>query len=101
MFKYSVTVLLQQKVGAALNYGSAIYVDNTADGQITHFYNDSKYYDLVFLLMVIKLLKNLSILFDNGFFIFKTFLNLNTIIILLQLINYFIILIKFLDFIFF
>ena len=101
MFKYSVTVLLQQKVGAALNYGSAIYVDNTADGQITHFYNDSKYYDLVFLLLVIKLLKNLSILFDNGFFIFKTFLNLNTIIILLQLINYFIILIKFLDFIFF
>jgi hypothetical protein len=47
MFKYSVTVLLQQKVGAALNYGSAMYVDNTADGQVTHFYNDSKYYDLV------------------------------------------------------
>ena len=47
MFKYSATVLLQQKVGAALNYGSAMYVDNTADGQVTHFYNDSKYYDLV------------------------------------------------------
>ena len=46
MFKYSVTVFLQQKCGAAMNYGSAMYVDNTADGQVTYFYNDNKSYDL-------------------------------------------------------
>ena len=32
MFKYSVTVLLQQKNGSAINFGSAMYVDNNADG---------------------------------------------------------------------
>ena len=47
MFKYSVTVLLQQKNGAAINYGCAMYVDNNADGQVTYFYNDCKYYDVV------------------------------------------------------
>lgn len=47
MFKYSVTVFLQQKAGAAVNYGCAMYVDNTADGQVTKFYNESKYYDLI------------------------------------------------------
>lgn len=47
LFKYSVTVLLQQKNGAALNYACAMYVDNTADGQVTYFYQDSKFYDIV------------------------------------------------------
>ena len=47
MFKYSVTVFLQQKAGAAVNYACAMYVDNTADGQVTNFFNESKYYDLI------------------------------------------------------
>ena len=47
MFKYSVTVLLQQKNGAAINYGCAMYVDNNADGQVTYIYSDCKYYDVV------------------------------------------------------
>ena len=47
MFKYSVTVLLQQKNGAAINYACAMYVDNNADGQVTYFYNECKYYDVV------------------------------------------------------
>lgn len=46
MFKYSVSVFLQQKVGAALNYGSAMWIDNTSDGHVNYFYNESKYYDL-------------------------------------------------------
>ena len=29
-----------------MNYGSAMYVDNTADGQVTYFYNENKSYDL-------------------------------------------------------
>ena len=47
MFKYSVTVFLQQKAGAAVNYGCTMYVDNTADGQVTKLFNESKYYDLI------------------------------------------------------
>ena len=47
MFKYSATVLLQQKNGAAINYASAMYVDNTADGQVNHIYTDCKYYDVI------------------------------------------------------
>ena len=41
------TVLLQQKNGAAINYGCAMYVDNNADGQVTYIYSDCKYYDVV------------------------------------------------------
>ena len=47
MFKYSVTVLLQQKNGAAINFGCAMYVDNNADGQVTYFYSENRYYDVV------------------------------------------------------
>lgn len=47
LFKYSATVLLQQKNGAALNFASAMYVDNNADGQVTYVYTDNKFYDLV------------------------------------------------------
>ena len=47
MFKYSATVLLQQKNGAAVNYGCAMYVDNNADGQVTYCYTDCKYYDVI------------------------------------------------------
>lgn len=46
MFKYSATVFLQQKTGAAVNFGSAMYVDNAADGQVSFFYNENKFYDL-------------------------------------------------------
>lgn len=47
MFKYSVTVFLQQKAGAAMNFGASMYADNTADGQVVQFYDKNKYYDLV------------------------------------------------------
>ena len=47
MFKYSSTVLLQQKNGAALNFACAMYVDNNADGQVTYFYTGNKFYDIV------------------------------------------------------
>lgn len=46
-FKYSVTVFLQQKSGAAMSYGSAMYVDNTADGQVAYIYNENEYFDLM------------------------------------------------------
>ena len=36
-----------QKNGAAINFGGAMYVDNNADGQVTYFYNDNRYYDVV------------------------------------------------------
>ena len=55
MFKYSATVLLQQKNGAALNYACAMYVDNNADGQVTFFYQDNKYYDVVVSIAGIKI----------------------------------------------
>ena len=46
LFKYSVTVFLQQKAGAAVNFGSAMYADSTADGQVMYFYMENKYYDV-------------------------------------------------------
>ena len=46
LFKYSVTVFLQQKVGAAVNFGSSMYADSTADGQVLHFYTENKFYDI-------------------------------------------------------
>ena len=46
-FKYSVIVLLLQKNGASINFGCTMYVDNNADGQVTYFYNDNRYYDVV------------------------------------------------------
>jgi hypothetical protein len=41
-----VTVFLQQKVGAAVNFGSSMYADSTADGQVLHFYTENKFYDI-------------------------------------------------------
>lgn len=32
MFKYSVTVLVQQKNGSAMNYGGACYMEDSSDG---------------------------------------------------------------------
>lgn len=47
MFKYSVTVFLQQKNGAAMSFGSAMYVDNTKDGQVSHIFSENEHYDLL------------------------------------------------------
>ena len=47
MFKYSVTVFIQQKVGASMTYGCSMWVDNTADGQVAYPFRDNKFVDLM------------------------------------------------------
>ena len=45
MFKYSVTVLVQQKNGSAMNYGGACYMEDNSDGMSSIAITDHPWVD--------------------------------------------------------
>lgn len=47
LFKYSVTVLVQQKNGSPMNYGGASYMEDSSDGSVTTTITDHPHVDVL------------------------------------------------------
>jgi hypothetical protein len=54
-FKYSVTCFIQQKTGAAVNYGSSFLAEDGSDGVVTLIVNDNPYIDLIITVVGVKI----------------------------------------------
>ncbi len=55
LFKYSITTLIQQKNGSALNYCSAAFNEDTSDGIVSVCINDHPYIDIIIVVSGVKI----------------------------------------------
>lgn len=55
MFKYSITCFIQQKNGAAANFGSSIYAEDGSDGVVSVAVDNHKYIDVILSVAGVKI----------------------------------------------